>query len=398
MKAFTSAVLSFCAALGGTPAAQGQSAPPLRMVQIIDADESDWLAGRDYNFGVTLDCDGKTLAVGLGDGPGPGAVAIFTRDSGGNWSRTATLVPSDSSFNDMFGRGVAIDGNTVLATRGTRELYLFERRGGVWRQRQKLSLGESESIQRQVDLKQRVAAVATVDRSAAGGAGMATTVVLERRRNGMFKRTATLRPSGDVESFRESGHSIALDQSGDRLLIGVPEEAADQGAAYLFRSRGDRWVEQQKLIAINGQPGDRFGFSVDLDHRVALIGAPPARSPDTTYRIGTGYVFARHGGLWQEQYSLRPTPEQWSAPLGALGYAVTIMNDSFVISAPLLFPGAVFAYERNLWQPLLKATAEYSSFLGVALGSTRTTLFAGAPAGPESGLVIVYDTAAVPEP
>jgi hypothetical protein len=373
-------------------AAQAQMAPQLALKQVLVPDESDFASQRHWQFGAALDADRNTLAVGLGRGASAGAVAIFTRTAQGIWSREATLMPSDSTLFDQFGYGVAIDGNTLLVNNGSHDLYVFERNRGVWRQKQKFSLSEQEFLSGVIDFRQRTAAITAADETI--GAGVV--IVLTRSAHGKFKRTATLRPSGPQAPGGPPG-GLAFNPSGNTLLVGVPSEGGFQGAAYIFRSHGGRWVEHQKLIAINGAPGDEFGFSVALDNRFAMVGAPQAIRPGV-FGNGAGYVFIRQGNLRYEQYELQPPANQWPFGLGALGHAVAITKDSLTISAPFIAPpSVVFVYERNLSQPILKATAnEQGFFQGAALASTGTTLFAGVAQFEAGGQVNIYDTSDTP--
>jgi hypothetical protein len=43
---------------------------------------------------------------------------------------------------------------------------------------------------------------------------------------------------------------------------------------YVFRNEGERWIQEQKLTATDGQPGDQFGRAVTLNGDKAVVGAP----------------------------------------------------------------------------------------------------------------------------
>ena len=71
----------------------------------------------------------------------------------------------------------------------------------------------------------------------------------------------------DTAPTDQFGSHIAL--SGTIVAIAAPGYNADQGAAYIFRcSLASGCREQQKLLANDGEPRDRFGTSVDLVNRV----------------------------------------------------------------------------------------------------------------------------------
>lgn len=100
-------------------------------------------------LGFSVDMTEDTLVVGAffdvtGVPPQHGAVYVFT-GGGGHWSRQAKLTASDGSAGDLFGRSVAIDGDTIAAgahwddapgklppddNQGS--AYLFRRSGTTW--------------------------------------------------------------------------------------------------------------------------------------------------------------------------------------------------------------------------------------------------------------------------
>ncbi len=101
---------------------------------------------------------------------------------------------------------------------------------------------------------------------------------------------------GDVATF--FGSTVAV--HGDFAIVGAEGQSSEEpGAAYIFRRTGEGWVQQSRLTALDGQPGDRFGSAVSISNTHALIGAwnhSDAR--------GAAYVFIRSGSAWIEQAKL----------------------------------------------------------------------------------------------
>jgi hypothetical protein len=378
-------------------AAQAQiSQPDLVPKQVLFPSESDISGERHWNFGSVIDFDGRTIAVGLGAfGPGAGAVALYRRSATGLWSRSAMLSPADSQPTDYFGIGVAIDGGVALVQKEQHTLYVFERRRGAWVERQKITLGEFEFMptggNHRLDLANGTAVVSSFVFSPPREEPINQTIVFERRKNGTFRRVATLRTN--TEAFG-NGHTVALDRSGERLLIGNPDEQDPQGAAYIFERHGGRWLERQKLIAIGGGPSDFFGGGVALDGRFAVIGSTGVVHPDIRGN-GIGYVFVRRGNIWQQQYTLRPTPEESPQRfLGGFGLSVAMTNHEFLVSAPFDSPdqpGVVFVFERDPNQRVLLARAIDSNGLGYGLSARGSTVVAGVHDGHRGGYINIYD-------
>lgn len=101
------------------------------------------------NIGDVVSIDGDTIVLGaVGDddaGADSGSVYVF-RNVAGMWGFEDKLVALDAAFNDSFGRGVSIDGDTIVV--GARldddggsasgSAYVFNRVGVVWTQEAKL--------------------------------------------------------------------------------------------------------------------------------------------------------------------------------------------------------------------------------------------------------------------
>jgi hypothetical protein len=75
-------------------------------------------ARSSHFFGVSVDFHGASAVVGAhfdnAGGLASGAAYVFTRDGSGVWSERRKLLASDAAPLKMFGRGVALDGTTVL--------------------------------------------------------------------------------------------------------------------------------------------------------------------------------------------------------------------------------------------------------------------------------------------
>ncbi len=110
---------------------------------------------QDDNFGISVAISGATIAVGqpfLGTGvsDNKGAVIVFSEASG-TWTRTATVLASDASANDFFGRSVSLSSDmlvvgayfddfdrssTTIVNGGS--AYLYRRSGNNWTELDKL--------------------------------------------------------------------------------------------------------------------------------------------------------------------------------------------------------------------------------------------------------------------
>ena len=84
-----------------------------------------------------------------------------------------------------------------------------------------------------------------------------------------------------------------LDLEGDVAIVGsryADGISVDSGAAYLFRRNSSgTWNELAKITPIDGAAGDEFGHSVSLDGNIIAIAAP--LDDDNGTDSGSVYIF-----------------------------------------------------------------------------------------------------------
>lgn len=210
------------------------------------------------------------------------------------------------------------------------------------------------------------------------------------------------------------------DGSGRGIDPAVDEAAMDAGAVYLYRRVGDAWVFEAYVKAPNAGAGDRFGSAVALDASgdVLVVGAP--QEDGTGVRVdpafddggsdtGAVYVYRRSGGAWAfESYLKASNPGDadnfgWSLSLSADGNVVATgafgesgsgrgVNPASDESAAA--SGAVYVFRRDVawsFEAYLKPrdTAAFQEFgWAVALDATGDVLVAGAPGEDGNGTTI----------
>jgi hypothetical protein len=251
-------------------------------------------------FGASVSVLGDTALVGMTHYNGVGRVAIFTRGTSGSWQRTGSIDPVGAQPGEQFGAAVAL-GRDIAVVRtafleGGHTAYVFRRVKGGWRQ-----------VQTRSDITFFTIAGNTLFQW--DGPEVR---VLQADSKGHLRLVQRLRsPSGISDGF---GFAIA---AWDRtLVISAPSDAESTGAAYVYRRRGKLWHLQQKLIAIEGQPGDLFGNGADVRDDMIAIGAPFADRTAvdtcdfTSISSGAVYVFIRRGNTWSEAQKVRsPNPD-----------------------------------------------------------------------------------------
>jgi len=288
-------------------------------------------------FATSVALSGAYAVVGAtGDDDGgddAGAAYVFVRQ-GQTWTQQAKLIASDAGEDDSFGRAVAIDGDYLLVSapgndeQGDRTgaVYVFKRDGETWTQQAKLTAsdaGAGDGLGSAVALEGTLAAIG------ASGDDFPTGSVYLFERDGetWIERDNVSPGDGTFDDF--FGDTVAL--SGDYILVGVHNDDDDgdsSGSAYVFMRDGDSWNQQDKLIASDAAAGDAFGASVALSGDRAVVGAPG--NDDHGEDSGAAYVFERDGETWIEQAKLTATDAQADAEFGN---AVALSGGSALIAA-----------------------------------------------------------------
>ena len=226
----------------------------------------------DY-FGDAIAQSGDTLAIGAPlYGHSEGAVYIFRYD-GVQWTEEQRIRPSDVSWNQRFGRSVALAEGGILV--GSRTgVYEFQFDGLTWVDQGKL-------------------------------------------------------PATGGSEYRSIGESLSA--FGDRLLVGAPgdpEIEFSNGVAYVFRKSEDTWIQEARLTASDGARGDLFGNDVALSGDWALIGAHKTDRGDPN--AGSTYLYHFDGSEWVEEMRLGPSD---STPGQRFGTRLALDNGNVLISS-----------------------------------------------------------------
>jgi hypothetical protein len=291
------------------------------------------------NFGNSVDIDGDTAVVGSfrdGDGTDSGAAYVFVRN-GGTWTEQQKLVPSDGSAGDLFGRSVAISGDTIAVSAladddnglDSGSAYVFVRNGDIWSEQQKLlpsdgSQGDQAGWSLDLDGDALLLGV-WLDGDNGPNSGSAYVFV---RNAGIWSEQQKLLPDDGAVDER---FGISVSISGDTALIAAMVDdqlGAESGSAYVFVRNAQSWSQQQKLLASDGAAFDRFGISVAVNRDRALIGS--WHDDDLGSDSGSAYLYVRNGAVWSEQQKLVASD---GAAGEEFGYSVALSGDTALIGA-----------------------------------------------------------------
>ena len=238
-----------------------------------------------FGQSVSLSDDGNSLAVGTpeenssstgvdsvenNNSTDTGAVYVFVRDSGSQWTQQAYIKASNTGKDDEFGYAVSIsgDGNSLAV-------------GAI----------KEDSDATGVDGEQ--------NNSSATDSGA---VYVFTRSSDTWSQQAYIKASnsgagdefGYAVSLSGDGNSLAVgtryeDSNAEGISSGAPAQDKDDGkhdnsgAVYFFTRSGEDWNEQAYIKASNTGADDEFGSSVSIsdDGNSLAVGAPDEQSNST---------------------------------------------------------------------------------------------------------------------
>lgn len=318
----------------------------------------------DDRFGQTVAINGDTAIVGAQNedtgAANAGAAYIFERVNGA-WVQKQKLQALDKGTGDLFGRSVAISGETIIIGASSKSftgapaagaVYIFERENGVWVEKQRLDPRDkatNDSFGISVAISGTTAMIGAHRKVTAGDNSGA--VYVFKRIDGIWFQTQRLLTS-DLAVDDLLGLPIAV--SGNWAIFGTPNKAGvviRSGAAYVFESVSagvtDVWIERQKLVLDDAAHSDYFGISVCMQGDRAVIGAIGRANDNGTE--GAAYVYQRENGVWTQKQKLTAIDDN---VVLRFGNAVALSGPALVVGATGTFAngiqaGAAYIFEKE---------------------------------------------------
>lgn len=350
----------------------------------------------DDIFGAAVGIDGDTLIVGAPNDDvvdwDSGSAYIFTK-SAGAWVQQQKLVPADAADGDAFGYSVAVSGDTAVigacyddtAGSDAGAVYVFTRSGATWTEQAELHADDAMASDRFGSDVAIVGDTIAVSAPADDDMGDQSGSVYFFQGSGatwdqVDKVTAT-----DGSAWTFFGESIDLDADLD-LIAGTD----DGEAAYVFTHDAGGWAEQDKLVANGGEDGDRFGYSVALSGETAIVGA--LYDDDMANDAGAAYIFGLTDTGWVQQEKLTADT---AGDTDQFGYAVEIEDGLAVVGARLTDDkgaeaGSLFAYtdDDGGWSEpteIRAADGQAGDIFGTSLALDDGTVIGGASGDDDQG-------------
>jgi len=202
------------------------------------------------NFGQTIARSGGIAMIGApGDFEHPGTVLVYQRWP--SWHLVQTLVPSESTVGDLFGKSISIDGNRAIvnAQDGYSDFkaFIFERdpTDGTWKETALIRKPQGQSVRNfaeSVSIGDHWAAVGS-DRSA---------FIYKRSTAGGKWRLATTIDSPEIQSISIDGDYLAIGNVYDH------DPLRGTGKVFPFQYYRGKWKPMEPLFPHTLPIGTRF--------------------------------------------------------------------------------------------------------------------------------------------
>ncbi len=270
-----------------------------QLVELPVTSVPNWVVNQPYPVAIS----GDVIIAGvhgLPTDPIIGEVRVLRYD-GGAWEQEAVIVPSDGAAHDHFGFSVAIDGGVMIVgspadddngnVSGSAYIFRYDVDGENWVEEAKLlaSDGDEEdqfgwSVALRGDL-----AVVGANRDEAKGMGLGSAYVFRFDPDTVTWIEEAKLQAADV-TVGWLGSAVAI---GEDLVVAGAEGSAgngpSEGAAYLFRKRGTRWLEEAKFFGSDGAMWGFFAKTLAITGDRLFVGAP--HDDDNGEWSGSVYMF-----------------------------------------------------------------------------------------------------------
>ncbi|MFN9986587.1 MAG: FG-GAP repeat protein, partial [Pirellula sp.] len=363
----------------------------LRCAQLTASD-----ATQTAGFGLSVDADGNRVVVGAyqadtAGGHMAGAAYVYERTADGAWVEAAILTASNGRDLDNFGRFVAISGDRIVVTAPAADgsvgvdvgtVYVYSWNGSSWIETQLSPFdgAASDWFGISADIDGDTIIVGSYFDDDKGSASGSVYVYQWSGSDWVYSQKLTASDGAANDQF---GNSVAVD--GQWMIIGShldDDTGSNSGSAYLFQWNGTSWVQHSKFQGTDTAANDYFGFSVDIDGDVAVVGAYLNDALGTN--AGAAYVLRWDGAQWGQSKLSSPG----ISAIDQFGISVAVDGDTVVVGAHgddnngVGDIGNVFAYrwDGTNWvarqiQPLV---AETGLLLGRTVAISGNWLLAGA--------------------
>ena len=157
----------------------------------------------------------------------------------------------------------------------------------------------------------------------------------------------------DLLTAAEQGVNFgsSSDISGDRMAIGAPDGTSAgviTGAVYMYRNTGSRWVQETTIVPPDSTASALFGWSVDIDGDLLIVGSPGATGGSLGQNGGAAYIYRHDGTNWIFEVKLEASN---GVSNDEFGISVGVSGERAVVGAwralAGVAPGSAYIFSNN---------------------------------------------------
>lgn len=296
-------------------------------VYIYERDSGEWVFSeilkakdtkRNDGFGYNILLRGNTLFVGaiyanIGKNKNQGAVYVFEKD-GGSWKERQKIFSGDGGTGDLFGFSIDIYGNmmavgaphkTIGDNRYQGAVYLYKYSGSSWGLSDKLILGYGSGI---TDRYDKFGHAVTINSKmlAIGAPGMGyenrgKVLIYQRNKDGSFKDQIGQTVSADG-AVPNDMFGFDVGSTHDRLYVSAVGRSGQKGTIQVFKEDAHgKFKYSQSIIAPDIDAGSQFAYSFIVSEDFVIVGArnDPLGNQKSADQ-GSVYVFSNSTGDYKE--------------------------------------------------------------------------------------------------
>ena len=313
------------------------------MAMVAPADD---VVGTGY--GESVDIVGDLMVVGA-PREGAGAVYVYRRVDG-EWTSEQRLTREGAEAGDRFGAAVATNGqDIVVGAPGASDhgaAFFYGSGEAGWAESASwFSAGEGgNAFGIALDMEGEVAAIGAPGPDLSLMPGGEPPSFVPGYVSVLRKVGGTWVADGQLATEALAlGRAVAVSEG--TVFAGAPWAESGTGAVYHFVEADGEWTVQHTITTDMPGPGSGFGMALDVSGDDLVVGAPLAGG------IGAGFAFRRSAsGEWDQVAAFGP-----GGPFSFYGLAVAVGGDVAVAGAPGadLLEGAGFLFRRTAdgWEP-----------------------------------------------
>ena len=313
------------------------------MAMVAPADD---VVGTGY--GESVDIVGDLMVVGA-PREGAGAVYVYRRVDG-EWTSEQRLTREGAEAGDRFGAAVATNGqDIVVGAPGASDhgaAFFYGSGEAGWAESASwFSAGEGgNAFGTALDMEGEVAAIGAPGPDLSLMPGGEPPSFVPGYVSVLRKVGGTWVADGQLATEALAlGRAVAVSEG--TVFAGAPWAESGTGAVYHFVEADGEWTVQHTITTDMPGPGSGFGMALDASGDDLVVGAPLAGG------IGAGFAFRRSAsGEWDQVAAFGP-----GGPFSFYGLAVAVGGDVAVAGAPGadLLEGAGFLFRRTAdgWEP-----------------------------------------------